>query len=342
MPWFPVHGDELNHAERQLGMALPPRYKTLLSDPRVVRLLSHDAAGALVAGLTMQDFVDATRRFRLSHAGFPAAGVLATLPAGRYVRFWLPDAGHASTLGEMLYSWDTQRQRQTRDCIGERWVQSMIEVVFQSDPSFFAEVGYPPPVRQPPPPLFRTRRCDPALMDVLALRGGPAREAVQADPGRWWPCASLQIHGRHLVVCDLGQMPQPSDRAIAVEPGRFEADVRLKMASRGEWPVAAALRLLRKGSEAPASRRLDFVDVDTAAVAVHDRQRWQRRFRLEERDGAVDELMELAARPVVAIAGRLLEVLVVPSGEGDGRYPLFELLQGQVVVGLQIDFEPGR
>lgn len=98
MTWFPIIGDELDRVERQLGIALSP-------------------------GVTMQTFVEATTQFRRTLQGFPPDGVLATLPEGRYVRFWLPDTKAPGTLGELIYSWDTHRHREARDCTGERWVQ---------------------------------------------------------------------------------------------------------------------------------------------------------------------------------------------------------------------------
>lgn len=39
MTWLPIIDNELSAAEQQLGVALPVRYKALLSDPRVVAML---------------------------------------------------------------------------------------------------------------------------------------------------------------------------------------------------------------------------------------------------------------------------------------------------------------
>jgi hypothetical protein len=338
MPWFPVIANELAASEARLGCALPRRYKELLSDPRIVRMLSHRAIGALSPNLTMPLFVDITEQFRGTEPGFPSDGVVATLPDGRYVRFWLPDSNQPGILGETIYSWDTQLHRKSRDCTGERWVQSMIEVLYQTEPGFLAEVGYPPPVVKPLAPLLRTRRCDERLLALLALRGDDARAALANVRGPWIPCTHISVSGRYLVPCDLGQLPQPSQWVLKAEPGTYETKVSLAMSARGDRPVITALRVVRDGCDVSKARAVSSIHVDVAAMAVYDRQPFQRRFRIEERDGFVDELVALTERPCVAVAGRTLETLVVPTGEGDGSYPIFELLNGTTIVGLQVEF----
>lgn len=343
MPWMPIHRDELDAAEQQLGVTLPAAYKARLSDPRIVAMLSHPAVGAMWPGLTMQSFVDATLQFRRATPGFPPDGVLATLPEGRYLRFWRADPKDPRTLGEMVYSWDTQRHRPSRDCTSERWVQSMIEVLHQADAGFLQQIGYPAPVVAPPPPLFSTRPCDAALMALLSLRADAAAAAVTPHSGQWLPCARLAVRGRYLAPCDLGGLPQSSDWALKVEPGFFQATVRVQMSARGDRPVIAALRLLREGTVGTVDVEGDVaahVDVDTAALAIYDRQPFQRRVRIDERDVFADELQAVPERPCIVAAGRSLEILVVPSGEGDGRYPVRVCRDEHDAVGLQIDFIP--
>lgn len=340
MPWMPIHRDELDAAEQQLGVTLPAGYKARLSDARVVAMLSHPAVGAMWPGLTMQSFVDATLQFRRATPGFPPDGVLATLPEGRYLRFWMPDPKAPHRLGEMVYSWDTQRHRPLRDCTSERWVQSMVEVVHQADAGFLQQVGYPPPVVVPPPPLFGTRPCDAALLALLSLRGDAASAAVARHGGQWLPCARLAVHGRYLAPCDQGGLPQASDWALKVEPGSFLATVRVQRSTRGDRPVIAVLRLLREGAVGTVGDVATHVDVDSAALAVYDRQPFQRRVRIDERDVFVDEMLALPQGPCIVAAGRSLEILVVPSGEGDGRYPVRVCRDEHGAVGLQIDFIP--
>jgi hypothetical protein len=341
MPWMPINSEELSAAEQQLGIGLPAGYKARLSDPRVVAMLSHPSIGTIWPGLTMQTFVDATLRLRRVAPGFPPDGVLATLPEGRYVRFWRPDPKNPRTLGEFVYSWDTWRHRQARDCTSDRWVQSMIEVLHQADPGFLGQIGYPAPLVTPTPPMFKTRAGDAALTALwalLSLHGEAAVAAVARQRGLWVPCARLAVRGRYLTPCDLGGLPQAADWALKVHPGVFEAEVQVRMSARGAWPVIGALRLLREDAEGRAGELVAQVDVDAAALAIYDRQPFQRRVRIEERDAFADAMLALPERPCVVMAGRTLEILVVPSGEGDGRYPVLELRDGSDTVGLQITF----
>ena len=126
MSWFPIIAAELESIENQLGVALPARYKALLGDERIQRILTHPTIGALT-GQTMQIFVDVTQRIRKTTPGFPPDAVVATLPEGRYFRFWMPDGKTKGVLGEMIYAWDTVNNRKTRDCTSEEWVVSMID-----------------------------------------------------------------------------------------------------------------------------------------------------------------------------------------------------------------------
>lgn len=286
----------------------------------------------------MQTFVEATTQFRRTTPGFPPDGVLATLPEGRYVRFWLPATKDPGTLGELINSWDVHRHRKARDCTGERLVQSMIDVLYQSNPDYLALVGYPAPTIEPPPPLFRTRGGDAATTSLLSLRGDAARAALARSNSKWLPCARLAVHGRCLVPCDLGQLPQAADWALKVEPGIYDATVRLKISTRGDWPVITALRLVRDGAAGSAALAAGAVDVDTAALAIYDRQPFQRRFRIDEREAFADEMLALTGRPCVVVAGRKIEILVVPTGEGDGRYPIRELRDDHGIIGMQIEF----
>ena len=47
MSWFPIVAAELDSIESQLGIALPTRYKALIGDERIRRILAHPTIGAL-------------------------------------------------------------------------------------------------------------------------------------------------------------------------------------------------------------------------------------------------------------------------------------------------------
>lgn len=344
MPWFPVVEEEVAAAEAALGTALPSQYKALLLDPRVRQILAHPSVGALSADATMHDFVAFTARCRATLPGFPADGVAATNTPGRFVRFWRPDPQRAGVLGEMLYAWDTERQRASKDCTSEASVRTMIAVVHGAAPDFLASVGYPAPPARKSPPLFRARRGNASLSTVLAARGDAVEAMLASATDAWLPCDAFEVRGRFLVPCDLGELPEGSGHwALEVEPGRYRAEVHVTRSARSERVVIAAVRVVREERVAPDATKVATVDVDHAALAVYDRQTFLKRVGPEQRELFSMELLETTDLPVTLETARRAHflALVIPTGDGDGTFPVYELRDGADVVGLEIRFVGG-
>lgn len=339
MPWFPIIAEELAAAEKALGVALPPRYKALLGDRRVQRILAHPVLGALQPEASMASFVELTEECRRTLPGFPLDGVVATDTKGRYLRFWLPDPKRAGVLGEMVYAWDTVEHKRTRDCTSEASINSMIGIVQSADPDFLAALDYAPPRAAAPKPLIERRSCDAALTALLGARGEQAKSAVTAAADTWLPCAPFDVKGRYLTLCDLGELPELSSRwSLQVEPGRFRVEVQVRLSARGDWPVVAAVRVVREGSGVLSARRVATVDIDHAALAIHDRQTFLTCVPPDRRESFALELLEVVERPALIVAGGGAQLLVMPSGEGDGSYPVYELQCGDHVAGCEVRF----
>ncbi|MBK8057094.1 MAG: hypothetical protein IPK33_04160 [Gemmatimonadetes bacterium] len=339
MPWFPIIAEEIAAAESTLGVAFPPRYKALLGDRRVQRILAHPVLGALQPDASMASFVALTEECRRNLPGFPVDGVVATDTKGRYLRFWLPDPKRAGVLGEMLYSWDTLEHKRTRDCTSEASITSMIGIVQGADPDFLAALDYAPPRAVATKPLIELRSCDAALMTLLGARGGQATIATTAAADTWLPCAPFEVKGRYLTLCDLGELPERSSSwSLQVEPGRFRVEVQVRLSARGEWPVVAAVRVVREGSGALSARRVAAVDVDHASLAIHDRQTFLKRVPPDRREAFALELLEVRERPALVVTGGGAQLLVIPSGEGDGSYPVYELRSGDHIAGFEVRF----
>lgn len=341
MPWFPVVEAEIASAEAALGIALPSRYKALLLDPTVRQVLAHPALGALSADATMHDFVALTTRCRETLPGFPADGVVATNTPGRFVRFWRPDPRRAGVLGEMLYAWDTERMRASKDCTSEASVRTMISVVHGAAPDFLASVGYPAPAAEQPVPLLSVRIVDGLLGTLLAARGDQVDAMLASVTNQWLPCGEFEVRGRYLAPCDVGELPEGSRAwALKVEPGRYLADVQVARSARAERVVTAAVRVVREGSDAPDARQVAAVDIDRAALALYDRQTFLKRIRPEQRESFSMDLLEVTDLPAVLETVRTAQflALVLPTGDGDGTFPVYELREGAEVVGLEVRF----
>ncbi|MBL9039055.1 MAG: SMI1/KNR4 family protein [Archangium sp.] len=339
MPWFPVIEGEVEAAEARLGVTLPPRYKALLSDPRVRQLLALPTLGALVPGATMHDFVVLTETCRRTLPGFPPDAVVATDTRGRYVRFWLPDPRRRGALGEQVYAWDTQTGRRSKDASSEAVVRSMLSVLHQASPEALVAVGYPPPTDEAAEPLFRARPCDAALSTLLAKRGADAKEAIAAVADRWLPCASLPVAGRSLTPCDLGQLPERmSPWALRVQPGTYLVEVTVARSTRSEQPVISAVRLMRGATRALESIQVATAFVDHGALAIYDRQTWLKRVAPADREAFSMDLLQVRDLPALLDIGGATAVVVLPTGDGDGAYPISELRLGTESVGLEVRF----
>ena len=167
--WFPVIAQEVADAERSLGVALPPRYKALVSDPLVREALANPLLGALVLDRSMIAHVEIVKARALALPGFPDHAVIAADNGGRYVRFWLPDPKRPGTLGEMVFSWDTIVRRGTKDAASSTIIRSMLSLLAPREPEA------PPHQR----PQLRHRRHD--NRELPAVPTPPSRSGQYAD-----------------------------------------------------------------------------------------------------------------------------------------------------------------
>jgi hypothetical protein len=336
VPWFPIIAEERDDAERALGIALPTRYCELLLDPRVSALLAHPSMGLLTPERRMPDFVTLTHEVRHTEPGFPADGVVATAPQGRYFRFWLPDPRDAGRLGDVRYTWDTVTHRSSRDSSDVQSVHVALQALHTAAPDAFTAVGYPPPTSDAPAASrVRVRASDESLRERLAHAPSPDQDDA------WHTCGVLQVQGRYLTVADLGLVPDGTTQwALKVAPGPYAVTVRLRPSLCGEYTVVAAVRLLRQGCDAFEATHAAMIDVDLAAVVLHDRQAFFAQVPVRNREAVIDALLEVDERPCVVVLGHSAESLIVPSGDGDGSYPVYALTCGAECVGLEIAFPP--
>lgn len=347
MPWFPVIAAEVEDAERRLGIALPPSYKARLLDARIARLLSHPVAGTFRDGMTMLDFVALTEEMRAAHPDFPRDGVVANAVFDHvghvpqfnrgYWRFWLPDPNAEGVLGTTLYAWDAATGKRTKDTSSDRWIDSILEVVFASDSSLFSALGVAAPRRRARREKVTVRPGDAAVSEQLSRQHSPG-EVASLDAARWWSCGTLEVRGEELSVCDLAEGAGDGSQVVRVAPGRYEVTVQLGASIAEGWLVVRAMRCVAHGATCDARVHAFDVPVDSAAIVVCDRQPLMRALRPGDREAAFEELESRAPRPSVAVLASGVEVLVMPSGDGDGSYRVCQLLQGGEPVGLEVDF----
>jgi hypothetical protein len=330
VPWFPVLIEERDAARAALGIDLPTEYERQLLSPAIATLLRHPTLGVLTAEQRMMDFVALTAHARRTYTGFPADGVVATTPQGRYFRFWRPDPRHPDRLGEMRFSWDTVRQRASKDCTNAACIALHLEILAAAAPDAFAAVDMPLPTPAPEASLVRVH---PRAVAREAIRGDGQ------DASAWFECGALQVTGRSLTICDVAELPDRAAHAsVAVTPGDYAVTVQWSPGvTSGERRLRALRLLLRGATPVSVESRLQ-VDVDTGAVAVWDRQPFFRQVAPDARDAVITELGASASAPRVATVGRSAGVVVAPAGAGDGRYPVTLLCAGNDIVGITIRF----
>jgi hypothetical protein len=341
---LPVDSADLADFEQRLGVRLPDYYKATLLDARLRAALCERRVGFLRPGVSMHQFGSLTEALRERHPEFPRDGVLLFCPVDPrtgeygpdfgYSRFLVPDRKDPTRLGDTVYSWDPQRRRKVRDCTIQQWIASSLSRA--SDAALAAAgIDRPDPWGDDKP--LRVRACAPALMEVLALRGDEAIARLARIGDDWLDCATFPLSGKRLAVCDMAQQPF-MEEGIGLAPGKYSAHVRLARSSLGDWPIVVALRLLPPEANVTGRRHAHDVSVDLAAIAVHDRQSLSKKLRTWDRDPLFEQLVDEAKPPCVVELRRGLEALVVPSGDGDGVYPVFVLLDGEAAVGIEVDF----
>jgi hypothetical protein len=343
MACFPVIAEQLADAEAALDVGLPDVWKDRLLDPRFRRVLSDPKVQYLRPGDSMQDFVALTRRLRELHPEFPRDGVVMfcgleadgsfNLRFG-YPRFCLPDQRDPTRLSDVLYSWCIERRRKTRDCSCDEWIDGALHLV---DEAVLTELGLEKPRDPEARSLVQSSSCSDEVHRLLELRADAAASALAALADRWVRCAEMNVHGKFVALCDLGQIPDSSARAIALAPGVYALSLRFGLSRVGPWPIIAALRLSRGE---PDDRRCAFdLDIDGGAVALFDRQPLLRQVSSELREALSLDLEALQVTPSQLLVGKSAEGLLVPAGDGDGTYPVFRLFRGAEVVGLEVLFE---
>lgn len=344
MAMLPVSRDEVDAYERSLGIRLPEIYRNLMIDSKIQIIMT--SVGMLKPGFAMQDFALVTERIRREQPEFPSDGVIVFCGGSPelgfglewgYAKFLLPKKGDPATLDDVLYSWDLKKRRKARDCRVAEFVDSIISV---APSSLLRRLC----LKKPELPERNKRvieTVDSRLLALLELRGQAALDAVRNQGERWMACARYDVLGNNLSPCDLGQTPERDGISIPVGPGTFEALVKVALSRMGDWPVISALRFTRTGREHDERIASGELDIDLGAAAIFDRQPFFKTVRQDDREAFGMDMMEITERPCLVKVARS-KLLIFPTGDGDGTYPVYQLREKGLPVGLEIEFmSPG-
>lgn len=160
---------------------------------------------------------------------------------------------------------------------------------------------------------------------------------------KWNHVAELELRGRRLAIKDAMILVDPASESpewpfVEVEPGLYAFEIHVP-----ETWHCARLRVVPSGTDPTLGPKLGDLDVDHAKAAVIDYDAFLATAAsdfdsYEEWTGTeLDDELSLNFSGCIDFGPTSLAY--VTSGAGDGTYPVFELLEGEKVVGIECHFD---
>jgi hypothetical protein len=142
----------------------------------------------------------------------------------------------------------------------------------------------------------------------------------------------FRLHSGKLLIIDPSYVPS-FDEGLLVElhPGLYTVQLsddyeRMRLSS--------SRQRVRRG------RKLGMMCTDSATAGICDFELFRRAWHSDDEGNRRIESDLQSADVGVAVLDETIDAVMpfVPSGEGDGEYPVYELRTGEKVVGIEIDF----
>ncbi len=201
-------------------------------------------------------------------------------------------------------------------------------------------------ITKPPGPEFYNTVLDIIMKDnklkafLKKFDGSPAEPGTVAEWRSGLSAGSLQLTGGRLGIADAWQVP--GGLTIALDPGDYE--VEAVCAVFGSDARVARIQVRKKGLIGDSAELLGEFDADSAAAGVFDadamlefadrspesHQNWADRF--------IDHHCGGAETGTFACRGAKTSVVFLPTGFGDGRYPVHALRRADELIGVEAVF----
>ena len=160
---------------------------------------------------------------------------------------------------------------------------------------------------------------------------------------KWNQVAEIELRGVRLVIKDAMILVNPDSESpewpcVTVDPGLYAFEIHVP-----ETWYCARLRVVPAGTNPTLGGKLADLSVDHARAGVIDYDTFLATVSddfdsYEEWTGtALDD--ELSLNFSGSIDFGPTSMVYVTSGHGDGTYPVFELLEGEQVVGIECHFD---
>jgi len=159
----------------------------------------------------------------------------------------------------------------------------------------------------------------------------------------WNHVADLELRARRLAIKDAMILLDPDAESpewpnVTVDPGLYAFEIHVR-----ETLYCARLRVVPAGTNPTLGRKLADLSVDHAKAAVIDYDTFLATVSSDFDSYEEWTGMELDDELSLNFSGRIdfgaASLVYVTSGSGDGTYPVFELLEGDKVVGIQCHFD---
>jgi len=160
----------------------------------------------------------------------------------------------------------------------------------------------------------------------------------------WNEVTTIDVEGKILVVKDAMIMLDEDERSpewpfINCVPGEYIFEINVPSPF-----FAHRARIRKAGSEPERGKEIGSVDIDHAFIGLIDYEKFLGAVKRDYEEYNDWTAMELDDELVLNFSGEIdfneAKLLYVKSGEGDGTYPCFELLQNGFQVGIECVFIP--
>jgi len=155
--------------------------------------------------------------------------------------------------------------------------------------------------------------------------------------------AEIEIKGNRLVIKDSMIMLGDDERIpewpfVTVESGTYE----IKVLEEGD--PYSSVQVIKNGMNGTRGKKIGDVDVDHGGIGIIDYDHFLSAVQKNYNDYTDWTAMELDDLVWSQVSGRvefMHEVLYfLHSGDGDGTYPVYEIIQCESIIGMECDFYP--
>lgn len=160
----------------------------------------------------------------------------------------------------------------------------------------------------------------------------------------WNEVTTINIEGKILLVKDAMIMLNEDEESpewpfINCEPGEYIFEINVPS------PFYAHRARIRRIDSAPErGKGIGSVDIDHAFIGIIDYEKFVGAVKKDFEEYAEWTAMELDDELSLNFSGEInfdtTKLLYVKSGDGDGTYPCFELVQNGTQVGIECVFKP--